>query len=118
MWSEFDLAMHEAGKPENEKVRTAAKVDRNHAEIVKTFRRMGASVQDLSAVGKGCPDVLVGFRGVNVLVEIKRGDTAFPSESKLNKIQESWHAAWAGQVAIVRTLDQAASLVAQIGCAK
>ena len=41
-------------------MRQAAKRDANHAQIVKRFRDIGASVLDLGAVGKGCPDILVG----------------------------------------------------------
>jgi hypothetical protein len=40
-------------------VRRAAKVDANHGEIVKALRSAGCGVLDLSAVGNGCPDLLV-----------------------------------------------------------
>ena len=109
MWSEFDLAMHYAGKPENEKVRQASRKDRNHAEIKQAFRSMGASVADLSNVGGGCPDIMVGFRGQNFLIEIKTED------GRISKTQSEWHAAWAGQVAVVRSIDEAKALVSQIG---
>ena len=44
-------------------MRRAARVDRNQAEIVVALRAGGASVQPLHAVGKGVPDLLVGWRG-------------------------------------------------------
>jgi hypothetical protein len=90
--------------------RTAAKVDRNQAEIVKAFRQIGASVQILSAVGKGCPDVLVGFRGKNVLVEIKDGELP-PSGRVLTADQRDWHASWAGQVCVCKSIEEAVEAV-------
>ena len=52
-------------------MRRAAKIDANQTEIVKALRQVGASVQSLASTGKGCPDLLVGFRGVNWLLEVK-----------------------------------------------
>ena len=54
-------------------MRRAAKVDDNHREIVRALRDCGATVQDLSPVGAGCPDILVGWQGRNHLIEIKDG---------------------------------------------
>ena len=42
-------------------MRQAAKVDDNQAAIVEALRSLGASVESLAAVGKGVPDLLVGF---------------------------------------------------------
>jgi hypothetical protein len=53
-------------------MRRAAKVDANHADIVKALRAAGCGVLDLSKVGNGCPDLLV-HAGVTVLMEIKDG---------------------------------------------
>jgi hypothetical protein len=91
-------------------MRHAAKVDANQKAIVSAFRRIGASVQVLSAVGKGVPDVLVGFRGVNVLVEIKDGSLA-PSARALTSDQVRWHAAWAGQVCVADSVPDAVEKV-------
>ena len=47
------------------------KTDANQASIVSALRQVGASVVDLSAVGRGVPDLLVGFRGRTYLLEVK-----------------------------------------------
>jgi hypothetical protein len=52
-------------------VRRAAKVDANQREVVAALRGAGATVQLLHAVGEGCPDLLVGYRGGNYLLEVK-----------------------------------------------
>lgn len=40
-------------------VRQAARIDANQPAIVNALRQAGATVQILSHVGKGCPDLLV-----------------------------------------------------------
>ncbi|WP_353144891.1 hypothetical protein [Paracoccus sp. (in: a-proteobacteria)] len=91
-------------------MRRAAKIDRNQPEIVKALRKAGASVQPLHSVGGGCPDLLVGFRNQNWLIEVKDGSLA-PSGRKLTDAQRDWHPAWRGQVAVVLNADEALSLI-------
>jgi hypothetical protein len=83
----------------------AAKIDRNQPEIVKALRDAGASVQILSTVGKGCPDLLVGYNEVNYLLEVKYED------GKLTPDQRVFHAQWNGKVHIVRTSQEAVRIV-------
>ena len=87
-------------------MRRAAKVDRNQPEIVDALRDAGATVQTLAAVGKGCPDLLVGYEGVNYLIEVKDGQKA-PSARKLTKDQVIWHGDWKGQVSVAKCVDEA-----------
>jgi hypothetical protein len=82
----------------------AAKIDANQPAIVDYLRSAGASVQILSAVGKGCPDLLVGWQGDNLLLEVKVPKGKGQSAGTLTDDQVTWHAAWRGQVVIVRTL--------------
>lgn len=89
----------------------AAKVDENQAEIVHALRCIGCSVQVLSSVGKGVPDLLVGFQGINVLMEVKDGNKP-PSARKLTTDQVIWHGDWRGQVSVVDSPDRAMAVVA------
>lgn len=84
-------------------MRRAAKVDSNQAEIVKALRKVGATVQVLSAVGQGCPDLLVGYRSVNVLLEVKDGSKP-PSARKLTPDEEAFHRTWRGPVFVVNDI--------------
>ena len=53
-------------------MRYARKVDANQAGIVEALRGIPeCSVLILSSVGDGCPDLLVGYHGANLLVELK-----------------------------------------------
>jgi hypothetical protein len=91
-------------------VRRAAKIDANQREIVKALQSIGCSVAPLSTVGNGMPDLLVGHKGRNLLLECKDGEKA-PSARKLTPDQEAWHAAWKGQTAIVYSVDDAIKAV-------
>lgn len=86
------------------------RVDHNHKSIVEGLRAVGASVQSIASVGRGCPDLLVGFRGFNLVLEVKDGDKS-PSRRKLTPAEEDWRLRWRGQVATVENLDQALKIV-------
>jgi hypothetical protein len=84
-------------------MRRAAKVDDNQRPIVKALRELFGPdcVFDLSAVGRGCPDILVGVRGVNLLMEIKG------PKGELTTDQQIFHRMWDGQAVVIRTLQDA-----------
>lgn len=91
-------------------MRRAARTDRNHAEVRDALRLVGCTVLDLSPVGDGCPDLLAGFQGRNVLLEVKDGKKP-PSERRLTEAQCVMHASWRGQVCIVTSVDEALKAV-------
>jgi hypothetical protein len=82
-------------------MRRAAKVDANQAEIVAALRKAGATVEPLHRQGGGCPDLLVGYRGENFLIEIK-----IPSE-KQNELQRLWAADWRGLAYVAHSTEEA-----------
>ena len=90
--------------------RRASRTDANQVAIVDALRKVGASVMPLHGVGMGCPDLLVGFRGVNLLVEVKDGDKV-PSARRLTDMQTKWHIVWNGQVAVVTSPEDALELL-------
>lgn len=91
--------------------RRRAKRDANHAAIVKALELAGCSVLDLSAVGGGAPDVLVGYRCSNVLLEIKnpatkRGQKGTGAITVAR--QTEFRASWRGDpVTVVHTAEEA-----------
>ena len=93
-------------------MRFRRRTDSNHAEIVRALKQIGCSVLDLSAVGAGCPDILIGYRGRNVLVEIKRwGHIDKPQgrhERETAERQKRFRDGWNGlPVAVVDSIEQA-----------
>lgn len=91
-------------------MRRRSKVDVNQQEIVKALRRVGASVDYLHTLGKGVPDLLVGFRAKNYLMEIKDGMKS-ESRRKLTDDEQAWHLTWAGQIAIVYSVEDALRII-------
>lgn len=87
------------------------RVDSNQKEIIKglTERYGKGAVVPLSTVGEGVPDLLVGVGNVNLLMEVKT-DTG-----KLTPSQVDWHKQWQGQVAIVRSVDEAVAVIDAVG---
>lgn len=91
----------------------AAKIDANQNEIVNALRKIGCSVQILSSVGKGCPDLVVGIGsgyGLNLFVEIKDGNKP-PSAQKLTPDQVKWHSEWKGSKVVVNSVESAIDAV-------
>lgn len=82
-----------------------AKVDINQSDIVAALRKEGFSVTLLHTVGKGIPDLLIGYKRINLLLEVKY------LKGGLTKDQTVWHREWQGQVDVVRTPEDAVELV-------
>jgi Holliday junction resolvase len=74
--------------------RRAARKDSNHREIVKSLESVGASVLCINE--KDAPDLLVGYRGSNYLLEIKDGSKP-PSRRKLRPGQQEFAKTWRGR---------------------
>ena len=79
----------------------AARIDATHAEIVQALRSHGCGVQSLAAIGKGCPDLLVSYRGQWHVLEVKA------RKGLLRCAQFVWASRHQAPVAVVRTVDDA-----------
>lgn len=86
-------------------MKRAAKRDDNEQAIVDRFVARGWLVERISAAG--VPDLLVGFYGVLMLVEVKRGKAG-----KLTTAQQAFHAKWKGyEIHVVRDVDDVDRLI-------
>ena len=79
--------------------------DHNQLEIIKAFETMGCSVFDLSHVGGGMCDLLVGLVGINLLVEVKK------PRGTLTPAQTDFFLEWRGQKVIITNQGEAVDLV-------
>lgn len=78
--------------------RPRTKGDANHAAIVRALRQAGCSVADLRDAGQaspGCPDLLVGVRGEDYLLEVKT------EKGRLRKSQRLFADLWLGRTPVV-----------------
>lgn len=85
-------------------MRKYGRKDATHHEFSTAFERLGCSVADLSAIGGGIGDALVGYGGLCMLCEYKVG-TKSPSRRKLTPAQESFRMNWKGGYRLVTCLD-------------
>lgn len=91
--------------------RLSARIDDNQPAIVRALRDVGASVQSLASLGKGCPDLLVGYRGQNLLLEVKNLDGRGRA---LTADETAWHADWRGAVVVVESVEQALAAIGAV----
>jgi len=91
-------------------VRRKARIDSNQPEIVKALRQIGATVATTHMMGRGFPDIIIGFKGKNYLAEIKDGSLV-PSKRKLTDDELEFHTMWQGQIHVINSVDEAINLV-------
>lgn len=88
----------------------AKRVDDNQKRIVEQLRRLNISVQHLHTVGQGCPDLLLGFRNKNFLIELK-DEKKVASAKKLTPDEEKFFSQWRGQVTRCENLEEILKVV-------
>lgn len=88
-------------------MRRAARRDDNEKEIVIALRKAGAYV---SFLDEPC-DLLVGYQGKIVLIEVKDGNKP-PSARKLTPNEQKFHDEWpGGNLHIVTCVSEALALL-------
>ena len=75
------------------------------------LKQLGCSVQDLSKVGQGCPDLMVVMGEHTVCLEIKDG-AKVASRRDLTPAQKEWHRNWKGKLHTVESIEKVLDLVA------
>ena len=99
-------------------MRRAARTDPNQQTIINALKRAGCTVQDLSKVGGGCPDLLAARGGKMWLLEVKspagpKGGCSAKGQ-RLNGLQQMWAAGWRAPVAVVTSVDEALAAVGAV----
>ena len=70
-------------------------------------------MQSLASIGSGCPDILVGYQGRTLLMEVKDG-TKPPSAQKLTRHEKNWMAGWKGQCTVVTSAEEALRILLKV----
>lgn len=82
-------------------------VDRNQRAIMDALRAIGATVLHLPATAAGLPDLLVGFRGRTLLLEVKNPATRY-GRAGMAASQRQFAQTWNGApVYVVTTPSEA-----------
>lgn len=91
-------------------MRYAARIDANQDQIVSALRAYGATVRIVTQ-GNGLPDLLVGYKGFTILLEVKDGNKV-PSARKLTVAEKKFFDEWTGGLlAIVNSVDEAIEIL-------
>ena len=80
-------------------MRRANRIDANQNDIVDALRGAGAVVRIISQ-GDGIPDLLVGYNGYTILMEVKDGDKV-PSKRKLTEAEQKFFDEWEGGLLVI-----------------
>lgn len=91
-------------------MRRAARKDTNQSEIENALKKIGATYMDTSSVGRGFPDLVVGFRGRNYLIEVKDGEKC-PSQRRLTKAQLKFHSYWQSDIFVIKDISELLSVL-------
>jgi hypothetical protein len=91
-------------------MRRANRVDANQTQIVDALRAYGAYVRVIT-MGDGVPDLLVGYKGCTLLLEVKDGNKP-PSARVLTPAETKFFKEWTGgMLAIVNSAEEALDIL-------
>lgn len=91
-------------------MRYANRIDANQNAIVDALRKCGATVRIISQ-GAGIPDLLVGYNGYTILMELKDGSKP-PSARRLTEDEQKFFDEWTGgMLVIVNSIDEALDIL-------
>jgi hypothetical protein len=84
------------------------RTDNIQTETVLKARQLGATVKVLSNVGGGFPDLLMGFKGINWIFELKS------KKGILTPKQVRFLEAWNGSAYVARSADEVIDILRSI----
>jgi hypothetical protein len=91
-------------------MRLKARTDYNQKLIVEQLRKLGVSVAITSMMGKGFPDLVLGYQNKNFLIELKDGAKT-KSQKGLTMDEFKWHTQWKGQVDKCESLEEICKVI-------
>lgn len=91
-------------------MRRKARVDANQKEIVQELRKLDVSVLHTHQLGKGAPDLILGYRNENYLIELKDGSKT-KSQQKLTPDEVEFQSKWKGNYAVCNSLEQILTII-------
>ena len=91
-------------------MRKKARVDANQKEIVQQLRKLGVSVLHTHQLGRGAPDLVLGYRNDNFLVELKDGNKT-KSQQKLTPDEIKFQEKWGGNYSVCNSIEQILTII-------
>lgn len=91
-------------------MRRRARVDANQKEIVVKLREFGCSILHTHQLGKGAPDIIIGYNNRNYLIELKDGNKS-KSQQKLTPDELEFKSGWKGSYFVCNSYEQIISVL-------
>jgi Holliday junction resolvase len=91
-------------------MRIRARVDANQKKIVAQLRGIGCSVLHTHQLGKGAPDIIVGYNFNNYLIEIKDGSKP-KAQQKLTPDEVRFQSEWKGNYYVINSFEQLRDII-------
>ncbi len=91
-------------------MRKKARVDANQKEVVKQLRDLGVSVLHTHQLGRGAPDLVLGYINSNYMIELKDGNKT-KSQQKLTPDEVQFQESWNGNYAVCNSIEQILTLI-------
>ena len=91
-------------------MRVRGRIDDNQKEVVSQLRKLGVSVAITSMLGKGFPDLVLGYQNKNFLIELKDGSKT-KSRKTLTEDEAKFFNDWKGQVDKCESLDDICRII-------
>lgn len=89
------------------------RTDANQKDIMDKLRCIpNLSVISTHTIGKGFPDIIVGYKGKNFMIEIKDGNKP-PSRRKLTSDELVFKMKWKGQIDVCNSFEDVFELINQ-----
>lgn len=90
------------------------RTDANQKKVVELVRKLhGASITSTHIIGKGFPDLVIGYKGINYLIELKDGFKP-KSQKKLTPDEVEFHLKWNGQIAVCESFEDILKILKNI----
>ena len=70
--------------------------DKNQRDIIKALKQIGCKVYDLSNVGEGVPDLLIGCKYLTILAECKNKENWYGKKEAHYTTQKTFRETWNG----------------------
>ena len=80
--------------------------DTNQAAIEAVLKQLGIAYFDTSALGRGFPDLAVGYKGKNFLFEVKTAPDLPRARKLLTPAEQEFEAEWGGQYHVVTNFEE------------
>lgn len=92
-------------------MRRSFRKDKNQSSIIRSLKKINASVVDASNIGNGFPDLIIGYHKKTYLIEIKNKDNWYGKKGGSTS-QKTFRTDWKGdQIYVFSSIEEIIELL-------